>query len=138
MLFFIGNHIFSHKNFNHSLSYQHVPIPARTTLCCKGCCTVTWCPLEISWATTIHKFQGFEAGFDINDVFRHLIVDPGDLKYQYVVIVAFILGAFGCFLAVTPVDCCVHLFRPSSPSSFSNPCSWINKMKSSAQTGVSL
>ena len=60
------------------------------------------------------------------------------MHYQYVVIVAFILGAFGCFLAVTPVDCCVLLFRPSSPSSFSNPCSWINKMKSSAQTGVSL
>lgn len=59
-----------------------MPIPARTTLCRKGCCTVTWCPLEISWATTIHKFQGFEAGFGINDMFRHLIVDPGDLKWE--------------------------------------------------------
>ena len=73
---------FSHRELNRSLSYQHVPIPARTTLCRKGCCTVTWCPLEISWATTIHKFQGFEAGFDINDVFRHLIVDPGDLNWE--------------------------------------------------------
>ena len=61
-----------------------MPIPARTTLCRKGCCTVTWCPLEISWATTIHKFQGFEAGFDINDVFRHLIVDPGDLNWEQI------------------------------------------------------
>jgi len=59
-----------------------VPIPARTTLCRKGCCTVTWCPLEISWATTIHKFQGFEAGFDASDMFRHLIVDPGDLRWE--------------------------------------------------------
>ena len=59
-----------------------MPIPARTTLCRKGCCTVTWCPLEISWATTIHKFQGFEAGFDASDMFRHLIVDPGDLKWE--------------------------------------------------------
>jgi len=59
-----------------------VPIPARTTLYRKGCCTVTWCPLEISWATTIHKFQGFEAGLDINDMFCHLIVDPGDLKWE--------------------------------------------------------
>ena len=73
---------FSHRELNRSLSYQHVPIPARTALCHKGCCTVTWCPLEISWATTIHKFQGFEAGFDINDVFRHLIVDPGDLNWE--------------------------------------------------------
>ena len=59
-----------------------MPIPARTTFCRKGCCTVTWCPLEISWATTIHKFQGFEAGFDDSDMFRHLIVDPGDLKWE--------------------------------------------------------
>jgi len=41
-----------------------------------------WCPLEISWATTIHKFQGFEAGFDAKDMFRYLIVDPGDLKWE--------------------------------------------------------
>ena len=61
---------------------KHVPIPARTTLCRKGCCNVTWCPLEISWATTIHKFQGFEAGFGDNDMFRHLIVDPGDTKWE--------------------------------------------------------
>ena len=61
---------------------QHVPIPARTTLCRKGCCNVIWCPLEISWATTIHKFQGFEAGFDVNDMFSHLIIDPGDTKWE--------------------------------------------------------
>ena len=33
-------------------------------------------------ATTIHKFQGFEAGFGDNDMFRHLIVDPGDTKWE--------------------------------------------------------
>ena len=31
---------------------------------------------------TIHKFQGFEAGFDESDMFRHLIVDPGDLSWE--------------------------------------------------------
>ena len=66
----------------YALLVQHVPIPARTTLCRKGCCKVVWCPLEISWATTIHKFQGFEAGFDAKDMFRYLIVDPGDLKWE--------------------------------------------------------
>jgi hypothetical protein len=71
----------SHIYFTSSL-FKHVPIPARTTLCRKGCCNVTWCPLEISWATTIHKFQGFEAGFGDNDMFRHLIVDPGDTKWE--------------------------------------------------------
>ena len=35
-----------------------------------------------AYATTIHKFQGFEAGFDENDQFRHLIIDPGDIKSE--------------------------------------------------------
>jgi len=30
-----------------------------------------------AWASTIHKFQGFEAGFDDTDQFKYLIVDPG-------------------------------------------------------------
>lgn len=54
----------------------------RESLCRKGCCTVKWCPLEPSWATTIHKFQGFEAGFEDKDMFRHLIVDPGDIRWE--------------------------------------------------------
>ena len=54
----------------------------KTTLCRSGCCTVKWCPLVPCWATTIHKFQGFEAGFDPSDMFRYLIVDPGDLKWE--------------------------------------------------------
>jgi hypothetical protein len=45
-----------------------------------SCCSVTFCPLVPSWATTIHKFQGFESGFDKNDQFQHLIVNPGDIK----------------------------------------------------------
>jgi hypothetical protein len=40
---------------------------------------MTYCPLVPAWATTIHMFQGFEAGFDKNDQFTHLIVDPGNL-----------------------------------------------------------
>ena len=35
-----------------------------------------------AYATTIHKFQGFEAGFDKNDQFQHLIIDPGDIKSE--------------------------------------------------------
>ena len=46
------------------------------------CCKVTYCPLVPAWATTIHKFQGFEAGFDKNDQFNQLIVDPGDLTTE--------------------------------------------------------
>ncbi len=60
---------------------QHIPIAmiSKTCNCKQSCCTVTYCPLVTAWATTIHKFQGFEAGFDPNDQFKHLIVDPGDL-----------------------------------------------------------
>ncbi len=43
---------------------------------------MTFCPLVPAWATTIHKFQGFEAGFDENDQFQHLIIDPGDIKSE--------------------------------------------------------
>ena len=46
------------------------------------CCTVKWCPLVTSWATTIHKFQGFEAGMEEKDMCRYLICDPGDLKWE--------------------------------------------------------
>jgi hypothetical protein len=43
---------------------------------------VTYCPLVPAWATTIHKFQGFEAGFDKNYQVKQLIVDPGDLTTE--------------------------------------------------------
>jgi len=54
----------------------------KTLLCRKSCCSVTYCPLVPAYATTIHKFQGFEAGFDENDQFQHLIIDPGDIKSE--------------------------------------------------------
>jgi hypothetical protein len=52
----------------------------KTLLCKKSCCSVTYCPLVSAWATTIHKFQGFEAGFDEKGQFWHLIIDPGYIK----------------------------------------------------------
>ncbi len=52
----------------------------KTQQCINSCCSVTFCPLVPAWATTIHKFQGFEAGFDEKDQFQHLIIDPGDIK----------------------------------------------------------
>lgn len=46
------------------------------------CCFVKLCSLETSWATTIRKFQDFEASFDKKDMFQHLLVDPGNLKWE--------------------------------------------------------
>ena len=51
-------------------------------ICNKRCCTAKCCPLVPAWATTIHKFQGFEAGFDKSDLFERLICDPGDVKWE--------------------------------------------------------
>jgi hypothetical protein len=48
----------------------------------QSCCNVTYCPLVPAWATTIHNFQGFEAGFDKNYQFKHLIVDPRNLTTE--------------------------------------------------------
>ncbi len=76
----------SHRKHVSSLSLiiiilQHIPIAMITKICyCKqSCCTVTYCPLVTAWETTIHKFQGFKAGIDLNDQFKHLIVNPGSL-----------------------------------------------------------
>lgn len=48
----------------------------------RSCCTVEYCPLVPAWATTIHKFQGFEAGKDDTDRIKQLIVDPGDIAWE--------------------------------------------------------
>lgn len=48
----------------------------------RACCTVDYCPLVPCWATTIHKFQGFEAGFTESDTVNRLIIDPGDLSWE--------------------------------------------------------
>ncbi len=48
----------------------------------QACCLVTFWPLVPSWATGIHRFQGFEAGFVRNDQFQHLIINPGVIKSE--------------------------------------------------------
>ena len=48
----------------------------------KSCCTVEYCPLVPAWATTIHKFQGFEAGKEESDRFKQLIIDPGSIDWE--------------------------------------------------------
>ena len=46
------------------------------------CCSVTYCPLVLAWASTMHTFQGFEAGFDAHDAINHLLVDPGGIDSE--------------------------------------------------------
>ena len=50
--------------------------------CEKKCCIARCCPLILAYATTVHKFQGFEAGFDKGDTINHIIADMGDLNWE--------------------------------------------------------
>lgn len=50
--------------------------------CSKGCCNARYCPLDLAYSTTIHKFQGFEAGFDEGDAIRYIIADVGSSKWE--------------------------------------------------------
>eukprot|EP00957_Ditylum_brightwellii_P021092 1589462-Ditylum_brightwellii.AAC.1 len=59
------------------LNPTHVPIPMCIVKCKHNCCAVKCCPLILAWASTIHRFQGFEAGPGPHDTVKHLLVDPG-------------------------------------------------------------
>ncbi len=50
--------------------------------CKKRCCHAAYCPLELCWATTVHKFQGFEAGFDKDDNINYIIADLNNLEWE--------------------------------------------------------
>lgn len=58
----------------------HVPIPIVETMCDKSCCFRTYCPLQLCYARTIHKFQGLGAGPDEpgkpKHLFKSVVVDP--------------------------------------------------------------
>ena len=64
----------------------HVPIPVSMYRCDKKCCTRTFLPLEVSYARTIHKFQGLTAGpvdeGKIPNIYECIICDPDDKKYE--------------------------------------------------------
>lgn len=58
----------------------------RTAKCSRGgnfrCCTAHFCPLVPAYATTIHKFQGFEAGKTEHDRVQTLIIDCGSQNIE--------------------------------------------------------
>ena len=49
--------------------------------CPKLCCNARYCPLVLAWATTVHKFQGFEAGFGEKDV-NYILADINSLEWE--------------------------------------------------------
>ena len=46
------------------------------------CCSAKYCPLVLAWATTVHKFQGFEAGFDKKDQVNRTAAGIGPLDWE--------------------------------------------------------
>ena len=57
-----------------------------TIRCEKNCCSVTFCPLELSFGMTLHTFQGqsagpVDAGQPMNAVDR-IIVEPGTRTFE--------------------------------------------------------
>lgn len=51
-------------------------------LCEKKCCIARYCPLVVAYACTVHKFQGFEAGFDNGDTVSRIIADMNNLDWE--------------------------------------------------------
>ena len=50
--------------------------------CEKKCCHARLFQLILAYATMVHKFQGFEAGFDEGDTINHIIADMGDMIWE--------------------------------------------------------
>ena len=67
-------------------SQQHVPIRPETVPCSRSpgnpCCLVHFCPIVLAWATTIHKFQGFKAGFREHDKVYLITADMSNLQWE--------------------------------------------------------
>lgn len=61
---------------------KHVPIPMIDMDCPRKCCNARYCPLVLAWATTVHKFQGFEAGFDDTDEINYIVADLNTLDWE--------------------------------------------------------
>jgi hypothetical protein len=60
-------------------SPQHVPISPIKKRCKKNCCEVTFIPLTVAFALTLHKFQGWETSWADNSTVSYLLVDIGSI-----------------------------------------------------------
>ena len=76
---YVFNQVVTFYSFGYT---QHVPIPMQELYCTKRCCVARYCPLVLSWAMTVHKFQGFEAGFDEDDNFNNSSSSSSNNSYE--------------------------------------------------------
>ena len=66
----------------HCIHVKHVPIPMTDIDCPKKCCNARYCPLVLAWATMVHKFQGFEAGFEKDNHIKRIIADINNFAWE--------------------------------------------------------
>ena len=59
---------------------SHVPIPIALRDCKKGCCLLKSVPLNISFARTLHKFQGQSVGPDHPN--KYMVFGPGLCTFE--------------------------------------------------------
>jgi len=63
-----------------------VPVPMLQRRCKQGCCTVTFCPLELSFGMTAHTFQGQSAGKvdkgQPKNAVDCIVFDPGTRRFE--------------------------------------------------------
>ena len=41
-----------------------------------------YCPLVLAWATTVHKFHDFEAGFEVEEEINTIIYNMNNLTWE--------------------------------------------------------
>ena len=91
---------------------KHVPIPMCIVKCKHNCCAVKCCPLILAWASTIHRFQGFEAGPGLHDIVKHLLVDPGPGSFEHLALGILYVAlsrakSIGNFQEIRPPQCAI-------------------------------
>ena len=58
----------------------HVPIPPWTAPCEKFCCEIEQIPLQLSFARTLHRFQGVNVGPE--HAIKSMVFDPGQTGFE--------------------------------------------------------
>jgi len=58
----------------------HVPIPPWTAPCEKFCCQIEQIPLQLSFARTLHRFQGVNVGPE--HAIKSMVFDPGQTGFE--------------------------------------------------------
>ena len=62
------------------LNPSHVPIPPMVNLCDKFCCEMGQLPLQLSFARTLHRFQGVSVG--PGHAIKFMVFDPGHTGFE--------------------------------------------------------